>query len=455
MEGLTTSTPSLLNFDPCIIPYQHKVISAIRKEYDYSAGVQEILLSGSVGSAKSTLLSHLAVTHCLLYPGARFLIGRQSMPALRSTIFNKTLEHLGSDLQEGRDFTVNLTTASIRFRNGSEIISRSWADQKYFKVRSLELSAAAIEETSENQDQDFYTEIKMRVGRLPHIKENFIIHATNPSDPGHWLYKYFNISGSGQDKPSRHVFYSVTTDNPFLPPQYIEQLKQDLDPKMARRMLYGEWLEIAGEVIYYEYRTSEQFRRYDYKIDPAHPVILSWDFNIGEGKPISMICAQFINDEWHFFDEVVISGARTADTIDDLNGKGLLRPDWQYIICGDSSGKNKDTRSVKSDYEIIRASLDQLGIKYQYMVPIANPPIRSRHNRVNAYCRNAAGQTRLWVYQKAKTLDEGLRLVKLKPGAQYIEDDSKAYQHITTAAGYALHMLTTQLTRQPQRTIQL
>jgi len=177
------STPSLTSFDPSIIPYQKEVIRAVRKEYDYSLGTHEILLSGSVGSAKSTLLAHIVLTHCLMNSGARFLIGRLSMPALKATLLNKILEHMSDDLVQGVDYEVNITTATIRFSNGSEIISRSWSDKKYFKVRSLELSGAAIEESSENQTDEFYTEIKMRVGRLPYIKENIIIHATNPGSP--------------------------------------------------------------------------------------------------------------------------------------------------------------------------------------------------------------------------------------------------------------------------------
>lgn len=448
------SRPTFCGYSPDVLKYHRDVLDTI-SGHDYSTANLEILLSGSFGSGKSLLMAHLAVRHCVEFKGARVALGRRAMPDLKRTIFREIIDHIAEDFIEGVHYKLNRASHTITWRNGSEIICLSWADQLYAKFRSLKLSMFVVEEIVESNEDEMeaFKQIKARLRRIPHIKQNILIAATNPEAPSNWVYKYF-IEGS-EKYDNRKVFYSRTEENPFLDQAYIRQLRQDLSPKEAERYLDGRWVEIAGEVIYYEYRTSEQFRRYDYKIDPAHPVILSWDFNIGEGKPMSMVCSQFINDEWHFFDEVVISGARTADTIDDLNGKGLLRPEWQYIICGDASGRNRDTRSVKSDYEIIRSSLDQLGIKYQYMVPIANPPIRSRHNRVNAYCRNAAGQTRLWVYEKAKTLDEGLRLVKLKQGAQYIEDDSKSYQHITTAAGYALHMLTTQLTRQPQRTIQL
>lgn len=377
------------------------------------------------------------------------------MPALRSTIFQKILEHIGSDLIEGKDYRVNLTTAGIKFKNGSEIIARSWADKKYFKVRSLELSGVAIEETTENDTNDFYSEIKMRVGRLPHVKENIIIHATNPSSPENWLYKYFAIGDPSKRLDTRHVYYSVTTDNPFLPAKYIEQLKAELDPRMARRMIYGEWIEINSDVVYYEYQKELQFIKRKYEINPDFPIICSWDFNIGEGKPMSMCLAQYIDDEFHFFDEVIISGARTADTIDELDGRGLLRKDWRYQICGDASGKHRDTRSSRSDYDIITKEFQNRGLQYEYHVPLANPPVRTRHNRVNAYCKNALGQTRLWVYEKCTTVDEGLRLVKLKPGANYIEDDSKDYQHCTSALGYAVVFLSNQRNKKQQGTTQL
>ena len=71
-------------------------------------------------------------------------------------------------------------------------------------------------------------------------------------------------------------------------------------------------------------------------------------------------------------------------------------------------------------------------------VPRSNPPIRERHNIVNAYCCNSLKQIRLFVYAKCKTLHEGFNLTALKKGAEYIEDDSKEYQHITTAAGYRI-----------------
>jgi hypothetical protein len=435
-------TPTLQSFNPKKIPYQLNVIKDIRNNFDYKKySFHEVLLSGSVGSAKSILLAHIAVTHCLFYPGARFCLARRSMPDLKRTIFQTVIEHI-SDLNDD-DYVINETKASIKFSNGSEIISTSWADKKAKKARSLQLSGIGFEEVTENDDDDkkAYDELRLRVNRLPHIKEQIIVAATNPDAPSHWAYKHWIIS----KEPNRHVYYSVTTDNPFLPATYIEQLKQDLDPKMAERMLNGKWIEIEDEVVYYSYSRDRNYRDYNYQVNQSLPVYFSYDFNIGAGKPMSCCFFQIANDTFHFFDEVVIEGARTENTLEEAANKGLFELSDMYYCNGDAAGKHKDTRSNQTDYDIIDNFLKRYKkqngtyLRYERKIPSANPPIRDRHNIVNAYCHNLNNQVRLYVYNKCKTLDEGLRLVKLRQGSQYIEDDSKHYQHITTAAGYAIH----------------
>lgn len=254
---------------------------------------------------------------------------------------------------------------------------------------------------------------------------------------------------------NRFVFYSKTDDNPYIDQIYIQQLRRDMSPKEARRYLDGEWIEISGEVIYSEYDKDKQFIRSAYTVDKRHPIIMCWDFNASLDKPMSMCLTQYIDDIFHVYAEVIINGARTMDALDELELNGHLMPDVNYIVCGDASGKHRDTRSLRSDYDIITQYLSRVGINYEYMVPPANPPIRKRHNLVNAYCKNALGDIRLFVYSSAPTVDEGLRLTKLKKGAGFVEDDSKAYQHCVCALGYGICMMNAQVNRQKQGTVML
>jgi hypothetical protein len=446
--------PTLQTFDPTVIPFQINVLRYIRKEVDHTRGIPEILLSGAVGSAKTILMSHLIITHCMMYPRACALIGRRALSDLRDTLYAKILEHLEC-LDPIRDYTENKTRASITFRNGSQIISRSWADGKILKMRSHEFSAAAIEEMIENDDLEYYTEIKMRVGRLSHVPESFIIGATNPGSPAHPLYDYF----IERQSEYRKVFYSVTLENPFLPKAYIDSQVRDMDPKLARRMLYGEWIELHDENIYYAYRRENNYRDCHYEIDKKYPILISYDFNIALGKPLSAVLMQFIADELHIFGEIVVEGMRTLDAMDEVAERGLLDMNVKIYIHGDATGRNKDTRNVKSDYDLIRQFLDNYRTKqkgqvtFETSVPLSNPPVRKRWALVNAYCENLHGVHRLFVYKDAPTADKALRLTALKTGGRTTEDDSKPYQHIGTAIGYGLWAQKN--LRREQRTVKL
>lgn len=440
---MVSGTPSLSEFDPKAIPWQLDLIKNVRRNFNYQNGFHDVLLSGTVGSAKSMAGCHLALTHCLLYPGARLCLARRSMPDLKDTIFSKILEHIGKDLKEGRDYWVNESRAQIHFRNKSKIISRSWGDRKAKKARSLDLSALLIEELTENEDEadrQAIEELKMRLGRVAGVPENWCIAMTNPDSPAHWAYKYYFESQS----ENRHVILSTLDENPFLPPWYKESLLRNLDPKTAERMVYGRWIEIKGEVVYHSYEREVNFKNYAYRVDPNHPIRISWDFNIGEGKPLSLVLFQYIDGVFHFFDEVVIHSAITEDSCAELAARGLLDYDALYLIHGDATGRARSTQSKHSNYEIIRQFLlnyqtpDGRRPKFEFQVLRSNPPIRERHRQVNSHFKNALGDVRAYVYSPCKVTDEGFRLTKLKKGGQYIEDDSASYQHITTAAGYGM-----------------
>lgn len=425
--------PPIEEFVP--LPAQWALIRDARMKFDYTLGTHEVLLSGSVGSSKSLALAHIAITHCLANPDARVGIGRRTLPSLKDTLFATIVSHCGESIPA----TINKVRSSIEFNNGSIIRSFSWADAHYSKFRSHEFSAFFIEELTENYEQEFYNEIVMRVGRIKGVREKIVVCATNPDDPEHWAYKYFIES----QNPRRHVYYSRTADNPYLPTSYIQQLEENLDPKMARRMIYGEWLPIKGDVIYHQYDDELNRRKEKYVINPKVPIRWCWDFNIGENKPLSTCFMQF-NGEFHIFKDIVINGLRTEDMLEEAAGLGLLDHETEYVIHGDATGKHRDTRSRHSDYEIIKNWLSNYKtpkgkpIRFRVDVPLSNPKVRARHNMVNAWLNNEKGQRRVFVYQEAPTVHEGLRLTKLKPGADYIEDDSKPWQHVTTALGYGI-----------------
>jgi hypothetical protein len=464
--GLTFS-----EFNPALIPWQDTVVDDLECKLDFTSGYHEILLSGSVGSAKTTILAHLIAKHCLMCPGAHVMIGRRSLPDLKGTLYQSILDHLDQE-DIRKHYKSNDTRALIKFSNGSLIRGVSWADRRYKKVRSYEFSMVVIEEGTENDDKDYelYKESLMRLRRQVELLDlhedpeeedpahdtelgdlivrpairtfapRVAIMATNPDSPSHWIYKHFIAT----EETNRHVYYSLTSDNPFLAPGYMEQIRRTNDPKSVRRMLYGEWLELTQDVVYYNYERDTHFKKFDYKLDQALPLSIMFDFNIGVGKPMSAAIGQFnpVTDHFHVFDEFVIQGARTDSIMEEIAMRGILNFPLKLHVYGDATGESRSTNSIHSDYDLIRKFLsnykrpDGSSLLFEMRVPRSNPPVRERHNRVNAYLKNDLGQIRFSVYQKCKVTDEGLRLTALKKGADYIEDDSKHFQHITTAIGY-------------------
>lgn len=432
---VASQVPTLGEFNPYLVPYQIEVISLIRQEYNYNLGPLEILLSGSVGSAKSLLLAHLAVTHALMYAGAGILVGRRVHKDMKNTIWTMILKHY----PELRQYW-NKSDTTIRLPNGSIFYGVSWDKGDYEKFRSYELSMAVIEELTENDSIDMITEIRMRLGRSQGVKENVLLCATNPDSPSHPAYSYFIENGS----ESRRVFYSKTEDNPFLPSWYIESLRKTLDSKMALRMLQGQWIEINRDNVYYAYEDANCYKDETYKYDYRYPLDIFIDFNNSKsGKPMSIGAGQYINGKYHLAKTWVIAGMRTLDMMDELVNDGVFDlPFPLFRFFGDAAGRASDTRSNKPDWDLIENFISNYrpknrpSLEFEIEVPQANPAIKARHNLVNALCKNDLGETNLFIYKDAKDLAKGLRLTQLKENSRLVEDDSLREQHITTALGY-------------------
>jgi hypothetical protein len=420
-------TPTISEYQP--IPAQLQLHRLLRsKEYKYK-GIFEVLLSGSVGSAKSLGMAHELIVQAVSCKNANIGIFRKDMPALKDTILKTTLDHMGTDLS----YAYNKTRSQITLANSSSMTALSWGDGQIKKFRSYEFDVSGIEELTENPTIDFYTELYQRHGRRKWFKRPVIISATNPDSPAHWAYKHFIDT----DNPNRIVLYSRTIDNPHLSPEYIEGLKRNLTHAEVRRQIYGEWIEISKEVIYYAYKREVNFIDKEYILNPALPYDITFDFNIGIGKPMSSVLAQY-DGKYHIAKDFILSGGNTPEMCEELIDYLKDKQFSKIRMYGDASGKNRDTRNTKSDWDIILHSFKNAFPKVQieYCVPIANPPIRKRHNLLNAKFCNAFDQHDCFVYNQAKTVDEGFRLTSLKKGGQLIEDDSKPYQHCTTAVGY-------------------
>jgi hypothetical protein len=435
----TTSWKSVANLTGFIpFGYQSKVIRFIN-DFDYSIGTPEILLSGAFGSAKSTLMAHIALVHCLEFPGARVGIGRRTLPDLKKTLFNEIIEHMAeTPLIEGVHYWVRYHTAEIEFCNGSKIESVTWGDKRYKKFRSLKFSALFIEELTENDDEfeSGFKQLKARLRRVPGIRQNFLMAATNPDEPDSFWHTYF-IEGS-EVFATRFVFYSRTLDNPYLDPIYHEQQLNDLSPLEAERFLEGKWVSIVGKGIYHAWRDGNNLIKTPFQPDKRYAIHICFDFNTADGKPQSACIFQILNGIYHVFAESIIENANWClDNLDDFSARGIFEGFHNFVIHGDATGRARSANSLHSNYDLICNWFAQRNMNCKLHVPRSNPPLVTRWTVVNAMCQNAKKDVRLFVYPDCPTLAKGMKMSRRIPGTA-LEDDKKKYQHVTTALGYGI-----------------
>lgn len=444
MSLANSDVPSFTEFDPSLIKWQARFTHDIWNKFDYSKGAHQVLASGSVGSAKSLACIHSYVKHLVKFPKSTGLLGRVVLGDLKDTSIKLMLDHMEGDFVEGEHYEFNRSKQQFEFFNGSISLSRSWHKKNFKQFRSLKLSIAFIEELTENDNVFWpaYTAILERIGRLPHVPMNLVMAATNPDGTSHPAYSHF-IDATNQNE-FRHVYYSLTSDNPFLADWYIENLKDNLTEKEVLRQLYGQWIDLDTEKVYYAYTAEKNYKDREYIIDPRLPIDIFHDFNIGHGKPMSCGVGQYKHGNYHVFKEYVVHGARTYDIMEEMANDGLFNHRNSFRIFGDASGKANDTRSKTTDWQIVEKFIsnyqrpDQSFLQFEMNVPLSNPPIRKRHNLVNGKCENANGAVRFHVYKTAPISHEAMTKTGFKKGSTYLEDDSAShpYQHLGTAIGY-------------------
>ena len=213
------------------------------------------LFGGGVGGGKSRALCAEAIRQSLLYPGNRGFAGRNEAEAFRKT----TLVTLLALIVEIENFTGqrlliknghNQTKKEITFINGSMILyggmSGPDADER---IKSLEIGFFIVDEASEC-NEDVVNMLKARLRwKLPNDKypRFFGLFASNP-EPG-WLKSTFVVPQQlGEPKPDHLFVQSLLKDNPWLPPNYLENLRRDNPESWVKRYVDGSWDAVEGLV---------------------------------------------------------------------------------------------------------------------------------------------------------------------------------------------------------------
>jgi hypothetical protein len=204
---------------------------------------KEILYGGAAGGGKSALGVLWLIEQCQAYPGTRWLMGRSKLKTLKETTLNTFFE-LTSNLKLSTSYNYNSQTGVITWTNGSEILLKDLysypADPNFDSLGSLEITGAFIDECN----QISFKAWQIVTSRIRYKLNEYnltpkILGTCNPAK--NWTYSKFYIpTAAGTINETRKFIQSLPTDNPNLPPSYLDSLLA-LDENSKQRLYYGNW----------------------------------------------------------------------------------------------------------------------------------------------------------------------------------------------------------------------
>lgn len=206
----------------------------------------ELLYGGGAGGGKSQLGCMFAIEMSLKYEGIRGLIGRESLKDLKeSTLltFFDACSNMG--LVEGIDYDYNQQANVITFhQTGSTIYLRElgWlpSDPNYDRLGSTEYTWAFIDEANQvRQKAKNIVRSRLRYKITSNNLVPKLLMTCNPSK-GYLYTEFYKPSKEGKLIASKRFLKALVTDNPFIDPFYIQNLR-GLDVESQERLLFGNW----------------------------------------------------------------------------------------------------------------------------------------------------------------------------------------------------------------------
>ena len=396
--------------------------------HDYSLDVA--VYQGGYGSGKTFAGSLLGIILALLYPKIKGLVGAQTFPLVRDTTLATYFEHLENmGFKEKIHYEYHKLDNIIAFQNGSKILFRHLEDPD--KLKSLNLGFVQIEEMSDIPEATF----QMLLGRLRQKKfgawKNFryrLFGHTNPEQSKGWIYKNF----VEDKKPNYRLIIAPTTQNKYLPPHFVDELKKAYDEEYFKINVLGQFGDYSSGLVVKDF-SDENIQVLEYQNDIV--LHLSCDFNV---DPMCWVLAHIDDDCVYFFDELVIENTSTQKACEGFLHR-YPNHKTQIVINGDASGDYRNSAAEMTNYAIIKKNLEAYGYNIKFDVRSFNPSIKSRIAAFNAKIKNANGERCVFIDKKCKYLLYNINNLRYKTGTTLIDLPSHEQIKSDRAAKFLMH----------------
>ena len=209
------------------------------------------------------------------------------------------------------------------------------------------------------------------------------------------LYSMFVEEGH---KPDRALYKGRTADNPYLPPDFLDAMRENYSPQLFKSYTEGEFCLLTQAAVYPEFdrhlNRSEQNR-------PTEQDSLFIGLDLNVDRCLMAVCVPQA-DGIHVIQEWVARD--TPGVIERLRQEYQQWIDHgQLVVCPDASSQNRSSKNAGiSDFGLMK----QAGLRLQTQA--SNPFIRDRVLTLNTLILNAKGERQLFVHPDCKLMLRGL-----------------------------------------------
>lgn len=312
----------------------------------------------------------------------------------------------------------------LRFQTGGSIIFRSLEVPQ--RIIGFEIADADVDELDTlppaKAKLAFQKVIARCRQRKPDGKPNTASVGTTPEG-----YRYVYEQWQQKASPMYQLYRAKTADNPMLPDDYVESLRETYPPNLLAAYLDGEFVNMTTGSVYPEF--NRVLNGSHAVMQDGEPLHICVDFNVMNMTAI--VCV--IREEMPI---AVAEHVRMRDTESMARYLADTYQNRSVSIYPDATGGQRQHANAST------SDLAILGAKgFKLMVHGTNGPVRDRVNAVNAMILNAKGERRFKVnVERCPILTKNLETqAYTENGEPEKKSGTEGADHTNDALGYFIN----------------
>ncbi len=329
--------------------------------------------------------------------------------------------------------TINETNLSIKVKKTGSIISLKGCEN-YDSLRGVGIDFLILDEFADIDEKAWTEVLRASVADT----QGDVLMCGSPKGFGNWSYRMYE---KGKRDKEWDSFQFTTLEGGIVPPEEIEQAKQDIDIRTFRQEFEGTFENYAGAVYYNFHAVDNVLEK---KIDWNKPLHIGLDFNV---DPMSACVAQIERDKIHFIDEIVIYSSNTDEMVQEIRDRYGTKTRI-FVYPDPACRQRKTSAGGRTDLTILQNA------GFSVKCKLKHSPIRDRVNAVNSRLKSADGKRYIFISPSCKIMIKGLQRQIYKENTN-IPDKEEGYDHMNDAIGYLIEIVkpltTTTRDFRPQR----